>query len=68
MKTTPRLSYKLAEAAELLGVSTVTIRRAISRGLITPVRAFRTPLISAVELERFVNQSPTPLTRMTSKD
>jgi excisionase family DNA binding protein len=56
MKTTPRLSYKLAEAAALLGVSTSTVRRAISRGLITPVRAFRTLLISAAELERFVNQ------------
>lgn len=59
MKMTLRLTYKIAEAAQLLGVSTITVRRAIARGLIKPIRAFRTPLISAAELERFVNQSPT---------
>lgn len=60
MKTTPRLTYKLAEAAQLLGVSTITVRRAIARGLIKPIRAFRTPLISAAELERFTNSSAAP--------
>ncbi len=60
MQTRPRLTYKIAEAAQLLGVSQITIRRAIARGLIKPIRAFRTPLISAVELERFVASSGQP--------
>jgi excisionase family DNA binding protein len=45
-----RISYKIKEAAELLGVSQITIRRAIDRGLIKPCRAFRHPLIPATEL------------------
>lgn len=57
MKISSRLTYKLAEAAQMLGVSTVTVRRAITRGLIKPIRAFRTPLISATELERFIADS-----------
>jgi len=60
MQYPSRLTYKIAEAAQLLGLSPITIRRAIARGLIKPIRAFRTPLISAVELERFVASSGQP--------
>jgi len=53
---TPRLSYKIKEAAQILGVSPVTVRRAIDRGLIKPCRAFRHTLISAEQLKKFVNR------------
>src|ERR1700678_4058804 len=48
----PGLSYKINEAAKILGVSPITIRRAISRGLLKPCRAFRHPLISAEQLKK----------------
>jgi excisionase family DNA binding protein len=51
----PRLAYKINEASALLGVSVITIRRAIDRGLIKPSRAFRHVLISADELQRFLD-------------
>ena len=53
----PQLAYKLKDAAALLGVSTVTMRRAIQRGLIRPSRAFRHVLISADELNRFLKST-----------
>ena len=61
----PRLAYKIAEAAVVLGVSQITIRRAITRGLLTPCRAFRTPLIPAEQLTQLLkglpdNDPPTP--------
>jgi excisionase family DNA binding protein len=53
---TPRLSYKIKEAAQILGVSPVTVRRAIDRGLLKPCRAFRHTLISAEQLKKFINR------------
>lgn len=53
----PPLAYKLKDAATLLGVSTVSMRRAIQRGLIRPSRAFRHVLISADELNRFLKST-----------
>ena len=52
----PRLSYKINEAAQILGVSPITIRRAISRGLLKPCRAFRHPLIPAEQLKKLITQ------------
>jgi excisionase family DNA binding protein len=52
----PRLSYKINEAAKLLGVSPITIRRAISRGLLKPCRAFRHPLIPAEQLRKLIER------------
>lgn len=52
----PRLSYKIKEAAQILGVSPVTVRRAIDRGLLKPCRAFRHTLISAEQLKKFINR------------
>ncbi len=46
----PRLTYKISEAAKVLGVSEPTIRRAIKRGLLKPRRAFRHVLIPAEQL------------------
>lgn len=51
------LAYKLKDAAALLGVSIISIRRAIQRGLIRPSRAFRHVIISADELKRFLNST-----------
>jgi len=53
----PPLAYKLKDAAALLGVSTVSMRRAIQRGLIRPSRAFRHVLISVDELNRFLKST-----------
>jgi excisionase family DNA binding protein len=52
-----RLAYKLKEAAALLGVSEKSMRRAISRGLIKPSRAFRHVLIPAAELKAFLQNT-----------
>ncbi len=52
-----RKAYKLSEAADLLGVSQVTVRRMIKRGLLKPCRALRHVLISAEELNRFLTNS-----------
>ncbi len=53
-KTLPRISYKISEAAKIIGVSPITIRRAIERGLLKPCRAFRHPLIPAGQLEKLI--------------
>jgi excisionase family DNA binding protein len=52
-----RLSYKINEAAKILGVSPITIRRAIHRGLLKPCRAFRHPLIPAEQLRKLIAQN-----------
>ena len=51
-----RLSYKITEAAELLGVSPTTIRRAIDRGMLNPCRVFRHVLIPVDQLERLIKR------------
>ena len=53
-KSLPRISYKINEAAKIIGVSPITIRRAIERGLLKPCRAFRHPLIPAGQLEKLI--------------
>lgn len=52
----PRLAYKIKEAAEVVGVSQATIRRAIQRGILRPCRAFRHPLIPAEQLVAMINR------------
>ena len=48
-------ALKIKEAARYLGgVSTVTVRRLIKRGLIKPNRALRHVLIPVSELDRFI--------------
>ena len=48
-------SLKLKDAAQYLGgVSTITVRRLIKRGLIKPNRALRHILIPIGELDRFL--------------
>jgi excisionase family DNA binding protein len=53
----PRISYKINEAAQLLGVSPITIRRAITAGLLKPCRAFRHPLIPADQLRKMLENT-----------
>jgi excisionase family DNA binding protein len=48
-------ALKLKDAANYLGVSPISIRRLIKRGLIKPNRALRHVLISVAELDRFIN-------------
>lgn len=56
-KGLPRLTYKISEAAIILGVSTMSIRRMVGAGEIKAVRRFRSPLIPAVELVRFAGRA-----------
>jgi excisionase family DNA binding protein len=48
-------ALKLKQAANYLGVSAISVRRLIKRGLIKPNRALRHLLIPLVELDRFLN-------------
>lgn len=56
----PRIApggLKLKDAAQYLGgVSTLTVRRLIARGLIRPNRTLRHIIISREELDRFLKQ------------
>jgi len=47
-------ALKLKQAAEYLGVSPVSVRRLIKRGLIKPIRALRHILIPVCALDRFL--------------
>jgi excisionase family DNA binding protein len=50
-------ALKIKDAAQYLGgVSTITVRRLIKRGLIKPNRALRHVLIPIAELDRFVTR------------
>lgn len=57
--TTPsaRLALSRAEAAQTLGISTVTLDRLTKRGLIHPSRATRRPIYWIKELERFLKET-----------
>lgn len=49
--------YKLKDAAAYLGgLSTITVRRLIERGLIKPNRTLRHILIPKTELDRFLQK------------
>ena len=52
-----RLAYSRKEAAEILGVSPVTIDPIAKRGLLRPSRATRRPLYPKWELERFLKET-----------
>jgi helix-turn-helix protein len=52
-----RLSYTRVEAAELLGVTPITVDRLAKRGLLRPSRATRRPLYPEVELVRFLTET-----------
>lgn len=50
----PKLAYSMQEAAQVLGVSYMSMHRLIKRGLIRSSSAFRTKVIPHGELERFL--------------
>jgi len=50
----PRLTYKIKEAAAILGISVLTIRKEIEKGRIKSINRFRHVLIPADELTKWV--------------
>lgn len=52
-----KLALSRAEAAEALGVSTVTLDRLTQRGLLNPSRATRRPIYPIWEIERFLRDT-----------
>lgn len=50
-----RLLLKISEAAELLGISTASVRRLVARGELAVNRKLRHVLIPRTEIERFAN-------------
>jgi len=52
-----RLAYSRKEAAEILGISPITVDRLAKRGLLRPSRATRRPLYPKWELERFLRET-----------
>lgn len=52
-----KLALSRAEAAEALGISTVTLDRLTERGVLRPSRAMRRPLFPIWELERFLRET-----------
>ncbi len=53
----PKLALTRDEAAEAIGVSTVTIDRLTKRGLLRPCRATRRPIYWVKEIERFLKEN-----------
>jgi excisionase family DNA binding protein len=51
---TLRGGFQLREAAEYLGISTITVRRLVSKGLLKPNRRIRHLLFPIKELNRFL--------------
>ncbi len=50
----PKLAYTMREAAQVLGVSYMTMHRLLKRGLIKSSGALRVKVIPRSELERFL--------------
>ena len=50
----PRIAFKITEVAKMAGVSPITIRRHIKRGLFNPIRTFGAWLIPAVQVEAWL--------------
>lgn len=52
-----KLALSRAEAAQVLGVSPISLDRLVKRGLLRPSRATRRPLFPVWELERFLRDT-----------
>lgn len=52
----PKLTYTLAELADELGVSKVSVYRLIQKGLITPLPYHRRKIFTGEEVERFLKE------------
>ena len=53
----PRLAYSTREVAEILGVSSGTVRRLLRRRLLKSSSALRCNIISRAEIERFLKET-----------
>jgi predicted site-specific integrase-resolvase len=53
----PRLAYSMAETAQILGVSYITVHRLIKRGLLKSSSALRHKIIPATEIDRFLSST-----------
>jgi excisionase family DNA binding protein len=53
----PRLTFRIEEVAQILGVSEMSVRRMLGAGELKAVRRFRSPLIPVTELVRFVGKA-----------
>ena len=50
----PKLAYSMAETAQVIGVTYITVHRLLKRGLLRSSTALRHKLIPASEIERFL--------------
>jgi excisionase family DNA binding protein len=53
-RSTPQAAMKIKDAAQYLGISTISVRRLIKRQLLKPNRALRHLLLPKAELDRFL--------------
>ena len=58
----PKLALSRGEAAQVLGVSIITVDRLTKRGLLRPSRATRRPLYPVWEIERFLRDTSSLIT------
>jgi excisionase family DNA binding protein len=56
-----KLLYKIPEAAEILSVSDVTIRRLVARGELVVIRKLRHILITRASVEKFAKSGDSGL-------
>jgi len=54
---TAKLALSRREAADVLGISAISLDRLVKRGLLRPSRATRRPLFPIWELERFLRDT-----------
>jgi len=50
----PRMCFTMAETAEMLGISYISVHRLLQRGLLRSSLALRHKMISRREIERFI--------------
>jgi hypothetical protein len=57
-----KLALSRTEAAQVLGISPISLDRLVKRGLLRPSRATRRPLFPIWELERFLRDTALEVT------
>lgn len=53
----PRMACSMKEAAEILGISYISVWRLVTRGKLRAVSVLRTKIIPLKEIDRFLNQA-----------
>jgi len=53
----PRMAYSMKEAAEILGISYISVWRLVKRRKLRAVDALRTKIIPLQEIQRFLSQA-----------